>query len=271
MNDFILNLGLPDVIGRDLSWPALGWLLAVLVPGALWTLARARACGVTVQGGRYVAQRLGLIALFAGLLFASAGRLDWTRGQAYLAAVLLCEAATLALLARRAPETLNRRGTGSSGVPAFDKAFVVLWLLLALATPVVAGLDAGREGRPSLPWAGFFGGCVVLASATAFGTWAMLENEHFEQLVRIQTDRGHRVVSTGPYRVVRHPGYLGAIAGALVTPLMLGSVWTFVPAGLVAAIFALRTHFEDRMLRRELVGYAEYVQRTRFRLVPGVW
>ena len=269
MNDFILNLGLPDTIGRDLVWPTFGWLLAVLVPGGIWTFARAS--GVGWPGARYIAQRLGLFAIFAGILFASAGRIDWGRGQAYLAAVLLCEAVTLALLAIRAPETLNRRGTGATGVPSFDKAFVALWLLLSLVTPVVAGLDAGRVGRPNLPWSGFVAGFGVLVVANASATWAMLENEHFEQLVRIQTDRGHRVVSTGPYRFVRHPGYLGAIVGALVTPLMLGSVWTFVPAGLVAALFVVRTQLEDRTLRRELAGYAEYAQRTRFRLVPGLW
>jgi protein-S-isoprenylcysteine O-methyltransferase Ste14 len=270
MNDFILNLDLPEVIGRDLSWPALGWGLAVLVPGGIWAYVRARKRGVGLQGARYVAQRLVLLAIFAALLFVSAGRLDWTRAWAYLAAVLLCESATLALLAARAPETLNRRGTASSGVPRFDKAFVVLWLLLSFATPVVAGLEV-RFDSSSLPWPGFVVGLVVLLPATAFASWAMLENEHFEQLVRIQTDRGHRVVTTGPYRFVRHPGYLAAIAGALATPLMLGSAWTFVPAGLVAALFAVRTQLEDRTLRRELAGYEEYARRTRFRLVPGVW
>jgi protein-S-isoprenylcysteine O-methyltransferase Ste14 len=79
------------------------------------------------------------------------------------------------------------------------------------------------------------------------------------------------VVTTGPYRIVRHPGYLGAILGALATPLMLGSAWTFVPAGLVGVLFAVRTELEDRTLRRELQGYEAYAKRTRFRLVPWVW
>ena len=79
------------------------------------------------------------------------------------------------------------------------------------------------------------------------------------------------MVTTGPYRFVRHPGYLGAVLGALATPLMLDSVWTFIPAGLVALLFVVRTHFEDHTLRRELEGYEQYAQRTRFRLVPGVW
>ena len=101
----------------------------------------------------------------------------------------------------------------------------------------------------------------------------MLVNEHFEQFGRIQDDRDHRVVTTGPYAVVRHPGYLGAIVGvgAVATPLMLGSAWTFVPAGIVAALFIVRAALEDRMLQRKLAGYGDYARRTRYRLVPGIW
>jgi len=98
-----------------------------------------------------------------------------------------------------------------------------------------------------------------------------VENGYFEQFVRIQEERGHRVVSTGPYRFARHPGYLGAILGALATPLMLGSAWSFIPAGLICLLFVVRTGLEDRTLRRELPGYEEYTRHTRFRLVPLVW
>ena len=220
---------------------------------------------------RYAAQRLGLIAIFAVLLFASAGTWAWPRAWAYVAVVLVLEVVTLVLLARRAPETLRRRGEAGAGVEPFDRVFAGLWLTLALATPVVAGLDAVRFRWSSLPWWCFGVGLAVLVPAALLGAWAMLVNEHFEQLVRIQTDRGHRVVSEGPYRLVRHPGYLAAIAGALATPLLLGSAWTFVPAGLVALLFVVRTRLEDATLQRELPGYAEYAARARFRLVPGVW
>ena len=227
--------------------------------------------GVNWRGARYVAQRLGLLLVFACLLFWSAGRWGWARGWAYLAAVLLDELCSLALLAARAPETLNQRGSEHAGVKSFDRAFAALWLILALVTPVVAGLDAGRFGWSSLPWSLFGLGLIVLVLASALATWAMLENEHFEQFVRIQEDRGHRVVTTGPYRFLRHPGYLGAILGALATPPMLGSAWAFVPAGLVAGLFVLRTHLEDKTLRVQLPGYQEYARRTRFRLVPFIW
>jgi len=135
---------------------------------------------------------------------------------------------------------------------------------------VVAGLDV-RAGTATLPWVWFDVGVGLLVSAGIFGLWAMVTNEHFEQFVRIQTERGHRVVSSGPYRFVRHPGYVSAILGALATPLILGSARTFVPAGLVALLFVVRTALEDRTLRRELEGYSDYAQRTRYRLLPGAW
>jgi protein-S-isoprenylcysteine O-methyltransferase Ste14 len=225
---------------------------------------------MSAGGLRYVAQRLGLLVVFACILFASAGTWRWTRAWAYLAAVVAIEVGTLALLAVKAPGTLQQRGTAHAGVKTFDRAFMVAWLALSLATPVVAGLDV-RFHASSVPWSLFWLGLAVLVPAGALGALAMLENEHFEQFVRIQRERSHRVVTTGPYRHVRHPGYLTAILGALVTPWMLGSLWTFVPAGLVAALFAMRTRLEDATLQRELRGYDEYAQQTRFRLVPFVW
>ena len=227
--------------------------------------------GVDFRGLRYAAQRLGLFFVFACLLFGSAGTFGWARGWWYLLATLLLEILTLSVLAVFAPETLNQRGAPGAGVKAFDKAFAALWLALAMITPVVAGLDAVRFSWSALPWSLFVVGLTVLVPASLFVDWAMVENRHFEQFVRIQEERGHRVVTTGPYRFVRHPGYLGAVLGALVTPLMLGSLWTFIPAGLVALLFVVRTHLEDRALRRELEGYEQYAQVTRFRLVPGVW
>ena len=226
---------------------------------------------VDARGMRYVAQRAGLLLLFACALFGSAGTLAWPRAWSYLAAAVALEALTLSLLAIRAPTTLNQRGAFGAGVKPFDRAFAALWLTLALVTPVIAGLDAVRYRWSALPWFCFSAGLVVLVSASLFGTWAMVENEHFEQFVRIQHERGHRVVTGGPYRFVRHPGYLGAVLGALATPLMLGSLWAFLPAGLLVLLFVARTQLEDATLRRELEGYEQYARRTRFRLVPWVW
>jgi protein-S-isoprenylcysteine O-methyltransferase Ste14 len=99
----------------------------------------------------------------------------------------------------------------------------------------------------------------------------MVENEYFSAVARIQKDRGQNVVSSGPYRVVRHPSYAGALLASLAQPFMLSTLWALIPAGATAAALVVRTYLEDRMLRRELAGYQGYAERTRYRLIPGVW
>ena len=101
--------------------------------------------------------------------------------------------------------------------------------------------------------------------------WAMLVNRHFESSVRIQKDRGHRVITTGPYRIVRHPGYVGAILFGISTPLIIGSVYGLIPGGIAVILLIIRTSLEDKLLRNELNGYVEYTKRVRYRLVPGLW
>jgi protein-S-isoprenylcysteine O-methyltransferase Ste14 len=221
-------------------------------------------------GARYVAQRMALLLVFAAILFAAAGTLSWLRAWIYLFCVLFLETGSLFILARKSPETLNQRGTRHGGVKTFDKVFAAAWLALALVTPLVAGLDE-RLRLSSMSMPGLYVGVVLLTVGSAFAAWAMVENEHFEQFVRIQTDRAHRVVTSGPYRIVRHPGYAGTVLGALSTPLILGSWWTWVPAGAVALLFIIRTALEDGTLLKELTGYERYARRTRYRLFPGMW
>ena len=222
------------------------------------------------SGFRYILQRMTLFLVFAVILFVAADTLDWIQGWVYLIYTLLAEIVTLIVLATKAPETLVQRGTRHTGVKGFDRVFAASWVTLALVTPLVAGLDK-RLAWSSMPGAVLYAGVVLLAVGEVLGIWAMVENEHFEQFVRIQTDRAHQVVTTGPYQIVRHPGYAGAILGALATPLMLCTWWTLVPAGAMVVLFAVRTALEDRTLRNELEGYEAYSQRTRYRLFPGVW
>jgi protein-S-isoprenylcysteine O-methyltransferase Ste14 len=220
---------------------------------------------------RYVLGRVFSTALFGLLLFAAAGRVDWPRAWVYLGVVLLGELLTAVILAAANPEILERRGRMGAGTKSYDRVFVALWLVLAFTTPVVAGLEVGRSGNALVPLAGMYAGLVMMMLAYLFGAWAMAVNEHFELLIRIQTDRGHRVVSSGPYRIVRHPGYLAAIVGSLAAPLILGSLWAFAPVVAGALLFTARTALEDRTLRQELAGYPEYASRTRYRLLPGIW
>lgn len=136
---------------------------------------------------------------------------------------------------------------------------------------VMAGLQFRFVGGPSLPFIWFVAGVALnLAGAFVF-LRASRENRFFSAVVRIQTDRRHAVCTTGPYRVVRHPGYLGMIIGTLGLPLLFQSTWSLVPAGLSVIALLVRTHLEDALLTHELDGYREYRKQTRFRLVPGLW
>lgn len=188
-----------------------------------------------------------------------------------MAVLFASEAGTLVTLGLLRPETLNHRGAWHAGVKRFDLVFAAVWLLAGLLTPIVAGLDAARFHWTALPWWCFHIGTVILFAATGIAAWAMVENEHFEQFARIQDDRDHHVVTSGPYRFIRHPGYAAAVVGAVSTPLLFGSGWTFPLAGLVAALFVVRTKLEDDVLRAELPGYSTYAKKTLRRLVPFIW
>jgi len=220
---------------------------------------------------RYLLGRLLLTSLFGLLLFASAGRTDWVRAWVYLGAVGAGELISAAALRAGSPEILERRGRVESNPRPFDRVFIALWLALAVVTPVVAGLDAGRRGDGAIPLAGLFVGLALLLLSYLLATWAMAVNRYFELTVRIQSERAHQVVSSGPYRIVRHPGYLAAIVGGLATPLVLGSLWAFAPVVAGAVLFVVRTSLEDRILRQELDGYREYAASTRHRLLPWIW
>ena len=111
----------------------------------------------------------------------------------------------------------------------------------------------------------------MVAAGLALSGWAMIVNAYFSTVVRIQRERGHTVCRTGPYRFVRHPGYVGFMLQSLGIPLLLGSWWALLPGFAAIAVMIIRTAFEDRMLQAELPGYQEYVRDVHYRLLPGIW
>lgn len=181
----------------------------------------------------------------------------------------------IAILAKINPELLNQRGAWkkTKNTKWWDK-----WLILPLfgilgfyAPMALAGLDVGRFGWSNLgPGYAIFG-IIIYAAGTALITWAMIVNRHFEASVRIQTDRQHKVISEGPYRVIRHPGYVGAIVWVACPPLIIGSLYGLIPAAMAAIVLIVRTILEDKILQKELDGYADYAKAVRYRLIPGVW
>jgi protein-S-isoprenylcysteine O-methyltransferase Ste14 len=140
-----------------------------------------------------------------------------------------------------------------------------------IALPVVAGLDVGRFHSSSLDSAFVFPGFVLLIFSTVILNWAMAVNPFFEPTVRIQKERDHKVITSGPYTYVRHPGYLAGLLFVFSFPLLVGSVFAFVPAGIYMILVVLRTSLEDRTLTRELFGYSEYSKKVRYKLFPWVW
>lgn len=144
-------------------------------------------------------------------------------------------------------------------------------LTALLLVPAVAGWDIGRVQGSTLDLWWMLVGLVLLSLSTILLNWAMAVNPHFESTVRIQTDRGHQVVTDGPYQVIRHPGYLAGILYILSLPLIIGSLFAFLPVGVYTMLMVVRTTLEDRTLCRELKGYAQYAEQVRYRLFLGVW
>jgi len=231
--------------------------------------AELKGPGIAVLTGTFFG-----VFIEASLLFGAAGRLDLPRAWLFLVLSLVCVFGQIAIVAVVNPELVNHRGRWKKkrDVKPWDKALVTTYGLLGFyILPVVIGLDVGRYGWSSLgAWAAV-AGTVLFVAGTVVLTWAMLVNTHFETVVRIQHDRHHQVVTTGPYRIVRHPGYVGAGLWALAAPLIVGSTYGLLPAVLAVAILVMRAALEDRTLQNELPGYRQYAQKTKHRLLPGIW
>ena len=211
------------------------------------------------------------VLFVAATLFIPAGRLDWAMGWALVGLYAVWVSANALILIPRSPELLAERAQRKKGIKDWDAVLMSIVGILTLCKHIVAGLDVRYGWTVQIPlWLQI----VTLAIAVlgyALGTWAMAMNAFFSQIVRIQDDRGHTVVTDGPYQFVRHPGYAGVIAFELATPVMLGSLWALIAGVLAALLVIVRTALEDRTLHEELEGYTEYVQQTRYRLLPGVW
>ena len=222
-----------------------------------------------------IAMRIGAIAsitaLFVWAFFALAGRWDWLAGWWYLALLIATETIRDLAVVRANPGLLTRRGRFGSGTALWDYWCLAGFGLCFLATLVVAALDSGRFSWSTMPWWSAWLGAVLLTVGQLFLTWAMVANPFFEKTVRLQEEHGQQVVDSGPYRLVRHPGYLGTITGLVLgTPLLLGSWWAFVPASAGVATLVVRTLLEDRYLYLHLPNYADYARRVPYRLLPGL-
>ena len=226
----------------------------------------------TLNPARGLAQLIGASAWWTGSIFLSAGRLDWTRG--WISVVLwVTGMTTIGVVGYRFnPAVMNARAQRHrKDTKHFDKVFWALYFPLVFIQPAIAGLDVVRFQWTSVPFGFVYVGAIAFTLAMALMAWVLCVNPFAEATVRIQTDRGQTVVTSGPYRFVRHPMYVGSFLMYLGMPLVLGSVGASIIGVAIVALMIWRTFREDETLRQELPGYEEFTMRTRYRLVPGVW
>jgi protein-S-isoprenylcysteine O-methyltransferase Ste14 len=211
------------------------------------------------------------MAIMAAVLFISAGRLNYWQGWVFLEINIFFLGLTAWTL-RNNPALIQERLHPGQGMKSWDKVYYALSTPLYLVSLILAGIDAGhvhRKGHiaPAVYALAFVG----YALGQSLMLWAKSVNTFFSSVVRIQEDRGHCVCREGPYRWLRHPGYLGGLLFGLSMPLVLGSTWALVPAGIIALLLIARTRLEDATLMKELAGYKDYADAVRFRLLPGIW
>ena len=207
--------------------------------------------------------------VLAAILFIASGRLDWVWAWAYLGVGVSILAVNTLVVPL---ELIAERGQiGQEDIKDWDRVITTLNILPSLGAPIVAGLDERFGWSPQLALTVHLIGLAFMVLGQGLFTCSMVSNKFFSTSVRIQMERDHIVASGGPYRYVRHPGYVGYIVAAFATPLALGSLWALIPAAITLCFFVGRTALEDRTLQDELDGYREYAARVRYRLLPGVW
>ncbi len=219
------------------------------------------------SGWRAVALGACLPVIHALILTLSGGGL-WLRAWLYLATFTALVVVETIYLSITSPTVLNARGESHIGTQSWDRTILRFHVIFMLTTLIIAGLDGGRYEWSSVPPSISVIGLALVVLGFGLASRAMAENPHFEPTVRLQSDRNHRVIVSGPYRWVRHPGYLGMMLGTVGIPLALGSFFALLPATVVVSLLTYRTLREDRFLAAELQGYRQYREVVRHRLLP---
>lgn len=204
--------------------------------------------------------------------FLASGEINIPRAWIYIGIYAIGGLIIGFMLLKKAPKLLIDRGKMQEGTKRLDKYIILTYFFFAIViTPLVAGLDRRFGLAEALPFFWLYIAIILYIFSTVFSVWPMLHNPFFEGTVRIQKEKDHNVINTGPYKIVRHPGYLGMLAGSAALPLALGSALAFIPLGIMIILIIVRTSYEDTTLQKELPGYASYCQEVKYRLIPFIW
>jgi protein-S-isoprenylcysteine O-methyltransferase Ste14 len=201
------------------------------------------------------------------------GRWDWWEAWIMVAIFILAFIVSRALAARKTPDILKERANYDQheNTQPWDRWLSPLVAFGSVFIMLVAGLDARFQWSSGFSLPVEMVGLALILAGYVLGSYAFIENAYFSGTVRIQEERGHKVVSNGPYGWVRHPGYLGSLVASVGMPLLLSSAWSVIPVVVFGVFFIIRTHLEDNFLQGNLAGYREYAKNVRYRLLPGIW
>ena len=219
--------------------------------------------------GKLIFKSIFFFALIIAITFIGAGRIDYWQGWIYNGLNIIFLLLSYFLLPR---ELIEERLKPKEGMKKWDKIYYIVSIPVYFAILIISILDGGRfDWEPRIPILVVIIGVVVYTIGQIIILWAKKVNKFFSTVVRIQKDRGQTVCKDGPYRFVRHPGYLGGLLYIIVTPFVLSSFWGLIPAVIAVVLLFIRTYLEDKTLQRELEGYTDYTNETRYRLLPGIW
>jgi len=219
--------------------------------------------------GKLIFKSIFFFALIIAITFIGAGRIDYWQGWIYNGLNIIFLLLSYFLLPR---ELIEERLKPKEGMKKWDKIYYIVSIPVYFAILIISILDGGRfDWEPRIPILVVIIGVVVYTIGQIIVLWAKKVNKFFSTVVRIQKDRGQTVCKDGPYRFVRHPGYLGGLLYNIVTPFVLSSFWGLIPAVIAVVLLFIRTYLEDKTLQRELEGYTDYTNEARYRLLPGIW
>ncbi len=228
---------------------------------------------ILTKSGKLTILRQFIWAIISAVVFfLSAGTLDISRAWIYYGIVLIYSVISGIIYWKLIPELANRRAGDLSGQKKWDQKLIKIYFLYMLfVLPMLLGLDVSRYNWSLLSSEFVIVGIFLYCISSIMIEWCLLINRHFEAIVRIQSDQNHQVIKSGPYSIIRHPGYLSMVVGGLAGSLIIGSLIGLIAYLIPVALLLIRTYYEDKTLQEELNGYKEYTQKVKYRLIPFIW